>query len=308
MALITLITLVAIIIGLVYFWIRKKFSFFADNGFLSETPVFPTGNLKGVGKDIHVSQRIKQLYEKFKNKAPVFGMYFSVSKVVVITDLELVKNVLVRDFGAFHNRGVFFNEKDDPLTAHLFAIEDDVWRNMRAKLTPTFTSGKMKIMFETLVKVAENMIGQLAKEPNLNMIEMKDVLANFTTDVIGNIAFGLDLNSINDPDSKFREMGRNIFKSNSANVQLKILLMAAFRNVSRKLGMTLLPKDVSAFFMGTIRETVDYRLKNNIKRNDVMDLLINLKKDGKLSTNELAAQCFIFFVAGKIIRSDHDNC
>jgi len=43
--------------------------------------------------------------------------------------------------------------------------------------------------------------------------------------------------------------------------------------------------------------------KNKIERNDVMDLLMKLLddgkgEDGKITLNELAAQCFVFFIAG----------
>lgn len=44
--------------------------------------------------------------------------------------------------------------------------------------------------------------------------------------------------------------------------------------------MVSTPKDVSKFFLGAIKETMDYREKNNVKRNDVMQLLIQLKNKG----------------------------
>lgn len=201
MALVTIIGLIITAISLVYFWIRKKYSFFEDNGFLHEKPEFPFGNLKGVGKDIHIVYKVKEYYEKFKGKAPLFGMYFFINSNVVITDLELIKHVLVKDFDAFHNRGLYYNVVDDPLTGklvisirkvlhnenafvitgHLFMIEDEAWKSMRTKLTPTFTSGKMKMMFNTLLDVSDLMISELKTKTDLEMIEMKNVLANFTT-------------------------------------------------------------------------------------------------------------------------------
>lgn len=54
---------------------------------------------------------------------------------------------------------------------------------MRAKLSPTFTSGKMKMMFSTILNVCDGMIDYLkptAEESG--SIEIKEVLASFTTE------------------------------------------------------------------------------------------------------------------------------
>ena len=297
------IGLISVVIGLTYFWIRRRFSFFEENGFPYEKPLFPFGNLKGVGSEFHLVYKMQELYEKFKGKAPVFGFYFFVTPNVVISDLETVKNVLVRDFDVFHNRGLYFNKKDDPLGAHLFTIEDGEWKNMRAKLTPTFTSGKMKLMFDTMLGIADIMNSQLEKDSSLGDVEIKETLAKFTTDVIGNVAFGLEMNSIIDPDSMFRKMGKKIFQQD-VNIQLKAFLMTSFKTLARKLHMKFLPTDVSAFFKKTIQDTVAYRRDKNVQRNDVMDSLIKLlnkeeDEEGKISIEELAAQCFVFFVAGE---------
>lgn len=301
MALFSIIAFLVVVISLIYFWIRKKFAYFEDNGFLFEKPVFPLGNLKGVGKEIHLVYRVSEYYKKFKAKAPAFGMFFSINPTVFITDLEIVKHVLVRDFDAFRNRGLYHNKRDDPLACHLFTIEDTEWKNMRQKLTPTFTSGKMKSMFETVVTVSDLMIKKLQQNKNSEVVEVKEALAEFTTDVIGNVAFGLEMNSIENPDAAFRTMGKKIFKQDT-NVQLKVFLMTSFQKLALKLRMRFIPEDVSDFFMKTIKETVEYRTKNNIERNDVMDLLIKIKnKEGSeaITLEELAAQCFIFFAAGK---------
>lgn len=108
------------------------------------------------------------------------------------------------------------------------------------------------------------------------------------------------MNSIKDPDSMFRKMGKKIFTQNS-NIQIKAFLLTSFRNLGRKLHLRFLPKDISDFFLTTIRETVDYRLEKKIERNDVMDLLLKLKdngtkEEGKITFNELAAQCKLRFV------------
>lgn len=301
MALLSIITFLVVAITLIYFWIRKRFAYFEDNGFLFVKPEFPLGNLKGVGKEFHLVYKVTEYYKQFKAKAPAFGMFFSINPVVVISDLEIVKHVLVRDFDAFRNRGLYHNKRDDPLACHLFTIEDTEWKNMRQKLTPTFTSGKMKNMFETVVTVSDLMIKKLQQNKNSEVVEVKEALSEFTTDVIGNVAFGLEMNSIANPDAMFRKMGRKIFKQDT-NIQLKVFLMTSFQKLALKLRMRFIPEDVSDFFLKTIKETVDYRAENNVERNDVMDLLIKIKnKEGSeaITFEELAAQCFIFFAAGK---------
>jgi len=225
-----------------------------------------------------------------------------------VTNLEVVKHVLVKDFNNFHDRGVYVNTKADPLSGHLFSIEGMEWKNMRAKLTPTFTSGKMKMMFETVCSICDEMIAYVHENAKSDQIEMKDILARFTTDVIGNVAFGLDMNSMKNPDSMFRKMGRKVFDTPPLQT-LKVVFLTTFRKYLKNFDFMTTNKEVSDFFLSSIRETVDYRENNDVKRNDFLSLLLQIKKHGKINddvgesiggitTEQLAAQAFLFFVAG----------
>jgi cytochrome P450 family 6 len=60
-----------------------------------------------------------------------------------------------------------------------------------------------------------------------------------------------------------------------------------------------IPKDVSEFLMGVVKDTVKYRELNNYSRPDFIQLLIDLKNSGDaLTVEEIAAQCFVFFLSG----------
>lgn len=203
---------------------------------------------------------------------------------------------MIRNFDNFRNRGLYFNERDDPLSAHIFAVENQSWRNMRHKLTPTFTSGKMKMMFKTVFDVSNHMIENLKKSSN-NEVEMKEILASFTTDVIGNVAFGLEMNAIEDKNSEFRKMGKALFAPEN-NFFLKALLLIAFPDLGRKLRMKILPPKLTEFFLNIARQNLNHRIENKIERNDFFDLLVKMYVDKSLKFKELAANCFIFFNAG----------
>lgn len=91
-----------------------------------------------------------------------------------------------KEFHHFTDRGMYFNEKEDPLSANLFSIEGPEWKVLRAKLTPTFTSGKMKMMFNTLLECGDTLKETIARySEERKPIDVKEVLGCFTTDVIG---------------------------------------------------------------------------------------------------------------------------
>ncbi|XP_062552480.1 probable cytochrome P450 6a13 [Armigeres subalbatus] len=296
-------------VTLAVLWVRKRYSYWKERGIPYSEPSFPAGNIRGMGRTEHLSTMMQRCYKDLKGKGPIGGIFFFINPVALAMDLDLIKNVLVKDFQYCHDRSLYYNEKDDPLSAHLLTMEGTKWKNLRAKLTPTFTSGKMKMMFPTIITVAEDFSKLMKSDASKNReIEMKEILARFTTDVIGNCAFGLECNSLHDPEAEFRRMGRKIFAVPKGRL-LKFFIAQQFRSVARSLGIRLTDKDVSDFFLGAVKDTVKYREENKIERNDFMSLLLKLKnaeplEDGNahnidpMSVEEIAAQAFVFFAAG----------
>lgn len=304
----TVATVLCACAATVYLFFRHKFNYWAARGVPTVQPLIPVGNLKNFGKTGHSSQVVREFYQQLRGRgSTIGGLYFFTEPVLLLLELEAVKAVLIKDFHNFPERGIYYNEKDDPLSAHMFALDGPAWRRVRSKLTPTFTSGKMKFMFTTVVDVAERFqlcLSELIAAPGADrVLEMRELLARFTTDVIGTCAFGIECNSLKDPNAKFREMGRKVF-AEPRNRGLKSFLILSFRHVARRLRMKVQRDDVSEFFMDIVRQTIEYREKGGVRRNDFMDLLIELKneqpKDGgaPLSVEEVAAQAFVFFLAG----------
>uniref|UniRef100_A0A8D8I808 Cytochrome P450 6a9 n=2 Tax=Culex pipiens TaxID=7175 RepID=A0A8D8I808_CULPI len=167
----------------------------------------------------------------------------------------------------------------------------------------------MKMMFPTIMGVAgqfrELLLGVVGSGGE---VEMKEILARFTTDVIGTCAFGLECNSLHDSDAAFRRMGRKVMEPPPGRLFV-VILAQQFRKIARALRVKTIDTDVSQFFMNAVRETVEYREKNRVERNDFMNLLIKMKngqviEDGTivdtegLTLEEIAAQAFVFFLAG----------
>lgn len=161
----------------------------------------------------------------------------------------------------------------------------------------------MKFMFPTVVEIGDRLKDCLINFVKQNdELEIRDLMARFTTDVIGTCAFGIECNSLKDPNAEFRHYGRKAF-GEPRHSPLTFMFLRGFKNAARKLHIKNVCDDISEFFMKVVCDTVEYREKNHINRNDFMDILIELKNEGKndkdkITLNELTAQAFVFFLAG----------
>ncbi|XP_065356768.1 probable cytochrome P450 6a14 [Calliphora vicina] len=283
---------------------KYKYTYWENRGVkqFDTNPIW--GNIPKI-TTMHHSELLEELYESFKGKEKLAGTYIFTKPIAVILDLDLVKTVLIKDFNKFVDRFEFHNPKDI-LAQQLFSANGEIWRSLRTKLTPTFTSIKMKYMFPTMMQVAQEFANCFEKELSnsaTHTVEMHDINARFTTDIIGNCVFGVQCNSLKDSNVEFRQVGKRIFGYNDFSIRCRIFILF-YGKFLQMLGLKRFQLDMENFFVRIVRDTVWEREKLNIKRNDFIDILINLKNqkdaNGKplLSLDLIAAQLFIFFAAG----------
>lgn len=289
---------IIIIFLLLFIYHRKTFSFWKRHKFPYVKGRFPAGSIGSVGFKEHMCEFLKGHYENFKNY-PAFGIYFSLKPVCILTDPELIKDILVRHFDNFRDRGFWWNEKADPLSGHLFFQSGQAWKDLRAKLSATFTSGKMKMMFPIVSSTADRMIEYLEPFVAQNeALEIKEIFSSFTTEVITNVAFGLEVECLGKPDNKFRKMAKDVLEPSPWST-LRNIVMMTMKPVALLLNFGMNSKEIVDFFMGTVRDNLSYREKNNIQRNDFFQLLMNLRNEETgFTLNEVAANSFVFFLAG----------
>lgn len=291
------------VVALIYWFVHHKLQYWKNRNVPHIEPEFFYGNARGISKKFSTNEFVQRMYLKLKsmNVGPVAGVYMFTHRQAYIMDLDLIKQILVKDFNIFTNRGIYHNEKDDPLSANLAAVEDDEWKSLRQKISPTFTSGKLKVMFGTMVAISNKLIETIRKETAVTgRLEIKVVLSRFTTDVIGSTAFGIECNSLEDPNTQFYQMGMKAF----SNINfLKRTFLSVYGNLGKKLHMTTTNKEVGDFYFDVVGKTVKYREQNpQLQRNDFLNLLVKLKGPDALTFNQIAAQSVVFFNAGMALK------
>ncbi|KAG5882355.1 hypothetical protein JTB14_009881 [Gonioctena quinquepunctata] len=297
------------LLAVLFVFCKRSFQYWEHRNIPYLKPSIPWGNLQAPHRRVvPISEDVQNLYNIGKAKGwRHMGIYSMTSPIYMPLDLELIKNIMAKDFHHFVDRGSYVNERDEPISAHLFAIGGKKWRNLRTKFTPTFTTGKMRQMFETIAncgKILEKYIEHGVD--HTEALDIKSVLACYATDIIGSCAFGLECNTFKEPDTPFRQFGKQIFNFSSFT-NLKLTFAMGFPNLAKVLGICILTKDVKDFFTKVVEDTVAYRQEKHVTRPDFLQMLIDIKNekddnksgDGTtLTMNEIVAQCFVFFVAG----------
>ncbi|XP_072756970.1 uncharacterized protein [Anoplolepis gracilipes] len=294
---------IAVLFLAIYYYFISTYDFWKSRDICGPQPILGFGNFKDVMLNKKfIGDYLREVYNKYKDESMI-GIFTSRTPILIIKSPELIKDILIKDFSKFANRGVAFSEKDS-LSQHLFSLESKRWRPLRTRLSPVFTSGKLKDMFSLISECADNLVQYTEKLVSKNEpIECRELTAKYTTDVIGTCAFGIEMNALSDEDSEFRRMGRLIFAPNwKNNIRFKV---SRFLPWLYEIVHYILPKsEVTTFFIRAVVETMDYREKNKVNRNDFIDVLRELKRNPdkvgniKFTESLIASQAFVFFFAG----------
>ncbi|XP_044004564.1 cytochrome P450 6A1-like [Aphidius gifuensis] len=289
---------------MIYKWSISSFTFWSDRGVTGPAPTPLVGNIGDVirGKQ-SIGDCLKKYYDD-NSDLPYVGLFSRREPVLLIRSLDLIKDVLISDFSKFSDRALKTYEKADPLSQNLLVLETKRWRPLRHKLSPVFTSGKLKDMFYLLLNCGDMLQKHMDNVIDKNnIIEARDLTARYTTDVIGTCVFGLEINAMNDDDNEFRKMGKQIFKFTWKKVFL-YQLRDFFPSVYEFLAPIVKRHSITNFFIKIMKDTMAYRRENKIYRHDFLDYLMEIKDNPeklpeiKLTDELLASQLFIFFLAG----------
>lgn len=281
---------VQLLIGLVsvlVFYLWKTFKYWENEGIPFEKPNIPFGNLKPlIKKEKSFGMAIYDIYNK--SKEPFLGIYLMLRPAILIRDATLCKDVLTQDFGSFHDRGVYVDEENDPFSGNLFSAEGQSWKSLRTKLTPSFTSGKLKAMFPTIMETADKLKNSLMEklpQGESKVIEIKDLMNSYAMDIIASVIFGIEIDSFKDPDNDFRKAGKLNNSPDFLN-NLRGAALFLYPQLEKVFRFFHYPDPVGDFMKKMVKETVEYREKNNIVRKDLMQMLIQLRNSGQINADD----------------------
>ncbi|KAJ1530172.1 hypothetical protein ONE63_005103 [Megalurothrips usitatus] len=301
MALTVLLAAAAAALALVYLFFSHCFQHWDKRGVPFPKPTLIFGNLGPLIRGKRPFTKLAlDLAAPFREQGLGYcGIYQWCKPVLMVWDPEMVKQIVCKDFSSFHDRGTPTND-NDPLSLHLFNL----------RFTPTFTSGKLKLMLPLMSDIGDNLsitLSEDAKRSESHEVDVGVLLSRFATDIIGSVAFGIHCNCLRDENNEFLAMSRQLFHQTPAQF-VRSLLESLHPKLSRLLPLKILFNSVHNFFITLMRDTVKYREENKVERNDFVQLMMQLRDQDlanadplnhmELTPGVMAAQGFFFFIAG----------
>ncbi|XP_067687896.1 cytochrome P450 3A29-like [Haliotis asinina] len=302
---------------LFYIYATWTFDYFKTRGIPGPPPTPLLGHATGVSF-FHKLKDWKQQY------GDVFGIFVGRKPTFVISDLDILKEVLVKSFSSFRNR-LKFQLIASPLSLSVFFLEDAPWKRVRNIISPTFSGGKLRRMCAAIndcsSTLTKNFYSDMMKTDGLIM---KEYFGAYTMDVITQTVFGIKIDSQNDLNNPFVRNAKTIFSLPKARRLLPVLvgLVPCLEPILLKLGLGIFPQSVLDFFQNAVREIMKQRQNDTEeqqkKRSDFLQLLMEAEIEDdtdddtntangqasdqqtlrRLSVDEIVGQGIVFFIAG----------
>ncbi|CAG9773838.1 unnamed protein product [Ceutorhynchus assimilis] len=276
--------LIIIVAGLLtfYYLLGRPLNYWKNRGVKQGKPWILFGDSLGIIlRKMSIAEAVTSVYDLIPPNTRYYGIYQFMKPKLVVRDPDLIRRITVKDFDHFVDHVAMADPKADPLFAkNLLGLKGEEWRKMRSTLTGSFTSSKMKIMFNLVTEAAEDFVNYFEKQQKNNKIldiEMKDAFTRFTIDVIASTSFGVKVDSLNEPDNEFFKMGKEISQLSFKTV-LKMLLFQASPKIYRFFNLSTFRKEVYEFFGNLINETITTREAKGIHRPDMLQILMEAKK------------------------------
>ncbi|XP_053969914.1 probable cytochrome P450 6d5 isoform X1 [Anastrepha ludens] len=304
---------------LIVFYIKWNYTYWQRKGFPYHEPKIPFGVLDGVRKrEVSLGTAVYDVYRTTKGK--VLGIYLMTRPALLVRDAQLARDILVKDFENFHDRGIHVDDENDPQSrGGLFFLKGQDWKNLRNKLANSFTSGKLKAMFGTIENEADKMVNYLniqLADDDTKQFEMKHIMGTYSIDVIASVFFGLEVNSYEKPNNEIRNVSQKVNEPTFGSVVRGTcqFLYPSLEKLFLRLGWR---EEAPNMMREIVKRTVQMREEQNITRKDMLQLLMQLRNKGEISPDDndwsakvgkgapkpmsiktIATNLFLFYVAG----------
>ncbi|CAH0399620.1 unnamed protein product [Chilo suppressalis] len=285
-------------------WTNVK-RYWAARGVPHQPPNILLGSLTFLMK-VNPAMWMREMYDRYP-KTPYVGIWLFWRPALIVNSPELARRILVKDFDAFRNRLIGTGTgKMDPMGGlNIFTLNDPLWTTLRRRLTPVFTSSKLKSLHNLFATKGKELVQRIDNSIKANKpLELRSLYADYTTDVIGTAAFGIQCDATMTGESVLRTVTKDFMK-------FSIMRGLAWSSIffipecANFFGFKFFPKHSEDIFRRVYKKIVSQRggYTNVAQENDLLDALRKIKYEADINNEDMdedlmIAQACIFLQGG----------
>lgn len=293
-----LIVVISILIPIIliasHSYYKKLHKFWTAKGLSGPKPVPVFGNLLEFFKSnrMEIEKRWRTLHGK------LYGSFMGHQPYLMVADAEVLRQICVQDFSHFpnHEPNAFLNQYQKNF---VFFVQDEHWRRVRSMMTPTFTSSKIKRMFELLQVSSDDLVRCFREQMDASTnttysaktINIKDVYSLYTMDSIASCCYGLKLHRSGSTSLKSAASRDEFVRLGLQLLELDVVrFMAIFTIPTRILkwfNFELNPKRRASPLARRVKQIIASRRSCTRKFDDYLQILIDAKLGDTLELNEM---------------------
>ncbi|XP_077557519.1 cytochrome P450 3A31-like isoform X1 [Haemaphysalis longicornis] len=191
-----ILALATCVIYSISWWVIRKrrecFDAFKDTGI----PGPPIQSLiRGNADSFWKPTQIDSLQQWLNRYGDVFGFFLGTVPIVVVKDLDMIKEIFAKDFSNFDARGHMMRmyELQSVFSENVMFSKGRAWKDTRNCMAQFFTPAKLKMVLPSLFDAQSQFIEKLSvNAENGDELEVGSYCEQFTFDVISKAAFGID--------------------------------------------------------------------------------------------------------------------
>ncbi|XP_055932272.1 cytochrome P450 3A41-like [Argiope bruennichi] len=297
-----LATLIACIAVMIVLWARnreKNHNLFKRYGIPGPEPSFWWGNLKDMKCKPTKNETITAWLKKYGD---VFGYFLGEVPFVVVKDLEMLKQMFIKDFEIFCNRPLLMDLP--PLRKTLIGLDGKRWKEVRGFLTPLFTSAKIRLMIDIVSRKVDITVDVVArKAQKKEAFDMYKVVQGLTLDVIADCALAMKTRCQDNPqDALLTSVQHYLHDAHTSSTDYEFMFPAV-ACIKKVLNKFKTAKEMTDLVVSSVSKAITERSKNpEIKSMDFLQLMLDRRENNEiaasLSNQDILHNVFLFILGG----------
>ncbi|XP_077488553.1 cytochrome P450 3A4-like [Amblyomma americanum] len=301
--------LLCIVVTLCIAWVlRRKHQqrLLKRYGIPGPEPSLFLGNWKQLKED-----RLEVMNDWIREYGNVFGFYDGEIPKVVISDLDTIKECFVKEAHIFHDRMPLVIDVE-PITSSLLALKGEEWKKVRTVLNPSFSSAKMKLMWNVMSACGDTTVEIISQHISTGcaVIDVTRLSQALSMDVITKCALAWQVDCQRNADDPILRRLRSIFLEVDQNMMASAMALPILRKVYAWIFPFLSYGRLFTTIADNLQKVITARAKDTKGRPrataDVLQLMLDARNEAAsqmgdtpgITERHLVANCFVFMAGG----------